>query len=395
MKKKSMEQLKKLCIDKTLNSMNGIKTNLREYSSCKEGNYFEELTNEKHKNRSLDLSHIFVWTPSFFTGMACLAYNETNKPMYLKWLNSFYDKYYHKIFDTPMNTMHDLGFLYSPYSVALYKMTGDVNQKKVAIKAAEELAKRFMVKGNYIRAWGRLDDRIPEYVSEELSKNHFFTESKGLAIIDSMMNIPLLYWATEVTGNSYFADIANAHAHMTLEYFIRDDYSVYHAYRFDEKTGEPIGGTNYCGYSDESYWARGAAWAIYGFAIAYRYTHKAEYIEAANKLADEFIENIKETIVPIWDFRLPENEKPNKDTSAAAVAACGFIEIAKLTDNGKMLIWADRIIEKLSEQEYLNEDINCPGMLKQSNGRDVYWICGDYFYMEAIYKRLNDIEIFW
>ncbi|GKX28200.1 glucuronyl hydrolase [Vallitalea longa] len=395
MSKKSMEQLKKLCIDKTLNNMNGIKTNLREYSSCKEGNYFEELTNEKHKNISLDLSHIFVWTPSFFTGMACLAYNETNKPMYLKWLNCFYDKYYHKIFDTPMNTMHDLGFLYSPYSVALYKLTGDVNQKKVAIKAAEELAKRFMVKGNYIRAWGRLDDKIPEYVSEELSKNHFFTESKGLAIIDSMMNIPLLYWATEVTGNSYFADIANAHAHMTLKYFIRDDYSVYHAYRFDEKTGEPIGGTNYCGYSDESYWARGAAWAIYGFAIAYRYTHKAEYIEAANKLANEFIENIKETIVPIWDFRLPENEKPNKDTSAAAVAACGFIEIAKLTDNGKMLIWADRIIEKLSEQEYLNEDINCPGMLKQSNGRDVYWICGDYFYMEAIYKRLNDIEIFW
>ncbi|GMQ59378.1 glycoside hydrolase family 88 protein [Vallitalea sediminicola] len=392
MTQEKLIQLKKLCIDKTTNNMDVIKNNLREYSASEDGNYFKEMS---LNNKSLDLSHIFVWTPSFYTGMASLAYQVTNSPEYLKWLNSFYDEYHDKVFNTPMDTMHDLGFLYTPYSVALYKLTGDVNHKKVAIKAAEELAKRFMVKGNYIRAWGRVDDKIPEYVSEELSKNHFFTESKGLSIIDSMMNIPLLYWATEVTGNMYFANIANAHADMTLKYFIRDDYSVYHAFRFDEKTGEPIGGTNYCGYSDESYWARGATWAIYGFVIAYGYTHDKKYLEVSKKLAYKYIENIKETIVPVWDFRLPEGEKQAKDTSAAAVAACAFIELAKYDDNKELLDWADKIIDKLSDEEYMNQDTDCSGILKQSNGRELYWICGDYYFMEAVCKRLNNVEMFW
>lgn len=396
MDKKRLEKLNELCIKKIEKNMSIMEENLREYTAKEDGYYFSELEIDNPENPSRDISHLFVWTPSFFTGMACLAYENTKDPSFVKWLNQFYDGYHNKVFNTPMNTMHDLGFLYSLYSVALYKLTGDVNHKKVGIKAAEELAKRFFPKGNYIRAWGRLDEKVPDYVSEELAKDHFFTESKGLAIIDCMMNIPLLYWATEVTGNPYFRNIANAHADMTMERFIREDNTVFHAYRFDEATGNPIGGTNYCGYSDDSYWSRGAAWAIYGYIIAYGYTQDETYLETSKKLAHKYIDAIQETIVPVWDFSLPEGAPREEDTSAAAIAACAFIEIAKHDPAEKELIkWADKTIEALAGDKYLNKDIECPGILRHSSGTKGYWICSDYFFMELINKRLHDIDIYW
>jgi len=123
------------------------------------------------------------------------------------------------------------------------------------------------------------------------------------------MNLPLLFWASETTKNPFYKRIATAHEDTTLKYFIRDDDSVYHAYRFDEETGEPIGGANYWGYSIESHWARGTAWAIYGFNIAYHYTNKKEYLDISLRLSRKFITLCEEDGIPIWDFRLP-NDQP-------------------------------------------------------------------------------------
>ncbi len=314
-----------------------------------------------------------------------------------------------------METMHDLGFLYTPYVVALHHLVNDEQLKIMAIKAADELAKRFVPKGSYIRAWGRMDNQIPDYVAPELAKNHFFTESKGLAIIDCMMNLPLLFWASKQTGHPFYRNIAEAHADTTLRFFIRDDYSVCHAYRFDEHTGKPLGEDNYCGYSPDSHWARGTAWAIYGFTVAYAYTGYRRYLDAALSLSLTFIQYCEEDGIPLWDFKLPSNQPAaacgnkswinwdftdpgnthlNVGTSAAAIAACAFHEILKYESNPIIEQAENRILHTLATR-YTDYNLHTPGVLKQQNGQGVYTIFGDYFFMEALGKKLHHMQSIW
>ena len=379
-----------ICVKKTENNIKKMKLGLREYPSCKDGYYFDA-----RPDNTKDFMHIMNWTASFFTGMAILSYRAGRNIEMLRWLNSQYPLYYSKVFDTSDENMHDMGFLYSLYSVPMYAMSGDLNQKKLILKAADELAKRFVMNGRYIRAWGRMDDKISDYVSEADRRGHFFTQSKGLAIIDCMMNLPLLFKASEISGNSFYKSIAEAHADTVIRHFIRADGSVYHAYRFDPETGAPLGGCNYCGYSDESYWARGTTWAIYGFAIAYRYTGKQEYLDTALRLANGFIDNLPDDNIPFWDFRLPEGEEKNKDTSAAAIAVCGFKEILRNSRSPKIAEYAEKILSTLMTDRYTDTDIERPGILKDQNGSRSYTPYGDYFYMEALSKETGMDDICW
>lgn len=379
-----------VCIHKVEKNISKMRFGLREYPSAKDGNYFDV-----EEQDTKVFSHIMNWTASFYTGMAIWAFVKTRELPYLQWLNAQYIKYHAKVFETPGDTMHDLGFLYSLYAVPMFRMTGDVNQRAVALKAADELAKRFIWKGKYIKAWGRMDGKVGQNVSAVDAKDHFFTQSEGLAIIDCMMNLPLLYWASCQTGNPFYRSVAMQHADTTLQYFIRPDGSVYHAFRFDVN-GNPIGGCNYCGYSDESSWARGMAWAIYGFAISYRYTGEWKYFNTAKALAHEFIRQSGASVVPVWDFRLPAGQPANEDTSAAAVAACGFLEIYQQDHTQTPLLqYAKNIVYTLSGEQYLNGDINCPGVLRHQNGTESYTIFGDYFYMEALGRLLDQPNFFW
>lgn len=397
-----MQSVLQKLVEKTERSIDQIGDDLREFPGCPDGRYFEG----DHSN-DLPLSHIFNWTQSFFTGEACLAYHVTKDDKFLKWVYRFYGMYFDKVFQTPMETMHDTGFLYTPYAVSIYRITGDPNMRNLAVKAADELAKRFLPKAGCIRAWGRMDGVIPPYVDQELAKNHFFTESEGLAIIDCMMNLPLLFWAGQETGHPYYTGIAEQHADTTLRYFLREDGSVCHAWRFDEATGASLGEENYCGYGVGSHWARGTAWAIYGFAIAYSYTGKPEYLEASKKLAVKFLQLCGGT-VPVWDFRLPEEtpaiwcgkkedrytwditKQENvgyvKDSSAAAVAVCGIDEILRHTDDGFLSEGADALLCDLCEN-YFNPDPDVPGMIHTQNGTGQYTVFGDYYFMEALTMR--------
>ena len=153
-----------------------------------------------------------------------------------------------------------------------------------------------------------MDDSIPDYIDDQLRRDNFFANSRGLAIIDCMMNIPLLFWAGKETGDRFFTDVAIAHADTTLHNFIRPDGSVCHAYRFDSVTGEPAEEFNDCGYSVGSHWARGTAWAVYGFSVAWRYTGLTRYRDAAVKLAECYLTQCGENGVPVWDFRLPTDQ---------------------------------------------------------------------------------------
>ena len=407
-----LQKALEIAINKTVLSMEKIGEDLREFPAQPDGQYFK---GERENYRKL--SHIFNWTQSFFTGMAYWSYKVTKDDKFLKWNYKFIEDYYKKVFETPFETMHDTGFLYTPYAVAMYEVTGDPNMKKIGVKAADELAKRFVPSGGYIRAWGRMDDNTPEYVDGELAKDCFFTSSRGLVIVDCMMNLPLLFWASEVTGHPYYKRIAMAHADTIMRYFIREDNSVMHAYRFNEETGEPIGEENFCGFDKGSHWARGTSWAIYGFAIAYAYTKKEEYLDASIKLTKKFIELCEDDGIPVWDFRLPEdkpammycgvmqpwidwditdaqNKKYNRDTSAAAIVACGIFEIVKHIPDAKLIEYADKALNSLAEK-YIDDSLDVPGLLKCQNGNMTYTSFGDYYFMEALTTKLHEFDRIW
>ena len=327
------------------------------------------------------------WTSSFFTGMALLAWRETEDEFFLDQVLRLAPLYREKVFNHHLDTHHDLGFLYSLYSVALYKLTGEKEHREVALRAAEVLSQRFNPKGNFIRAWGHMNTN----------------EQDNMAIIDCLMNLPLLHWATNESGDKKFRDIAIRHADMALKCFIRPDGSVNHAYRFDLKTGQPLGADNYCGFSKDSYWARGTTWATYGFALSYRYTSDARYLKASVDLAKSFIARLDDEVVPFWDFHLSPADNPERDASAAAIMVCGLQELEKhQAAETAMLQIKSALLAKICTDDYLNSDADCRGVLKKCQIGNVpgkmgysYTSWGDYFLMEALGRELNTAETFW
>lgn len=363
-----------------------IDTDLGDYPGVCDGVYF------KDKTKKIELYHIFNWTQSFFTGMAYYAYRLSNDETFLNWIYSFYDSYYNKVFQTPMDTMHDLGFLYTPYAVSMYRLNGDEKMKELAIKAADCLAMRYVPNGHYLQAWGRMDGKIPEYVSEELKEDVFFKSSKGRVIVDSMMNLPLLFWASEVTGHPFYENIAKSHADTILNYFVREDDSVCHAFLFDTDTGEILEEANSCGYANGSHWARGTAWAVYGFAIAYDYTKEEKYLNTSVKLFEKFIAEC-DGKMPVWDFRLPKNEPQNIDTSAVAVMLCASLEIKKHTKNPTIEAFAEQFESMI--MDYVDLDSGNNGLLKEQNGRKHYTSYGDYYLVEYLCRKYKGMENIW
>ncbi len=324
------------------------------------------------------------WTSSFFTGMALLAWRETEDEYFLNQVLRLAPHYREKVFTHHLDTHHDLGFLYSLYSVALYKLTGNKDHREVAVRAAEVLSQRFNPIGNFIRAWGRMNEDDPKFPA-------------NMAIIDCLMNLPLLYWASTVTGDKKYHSIAVRHADTVLEHFVRPDGSVCHAFRFDPKTGRPLGPDNYCGAAPASYWARGASWAIYGFALSYGYTRDERYLLAAGTLAKSFVSQLDGEAVPVWDFRLPANQPRIRDASAAAVAVCGFQELAQHRASDLGIDTAkNRLLARICSEDYLDFNDQCPGVLKNAFGdKPGYSSWGDYFLMEAITRELKRSETFW
>lgn len=402
--KKLEEIFEKMC-RKAARNAEIIGTDLREFPARQDGNYFAPERDCLRKT-----THIFCWTQSFFTGMAMLAASHRGENSLVRWCESLYEDYRRKVFDTPADTMHDLGFLYTLYSTMCYKLTGDRKMRELSIRAAEVLAHRYLPACKCIRAWGRMDDSLPDYLEPELYTNNFFTNSHGLAIIDCMMNLPLLFWAGKETGDTFFTSIACAHADTTLKYFIREDGSVCHAYRFDQETGEPVGEFNDCGYGIGSHWARGTAWAVYGFAIAWRYTGLQRYRDAAKKLAYKYLAECGDDPIPVWDFRLPadqparycgfnkdwtywdaarpENKIYNVDTSAAAIMACGFLELLAREPDEQLRQYVDRTAQALIP--YLDLDEDHPGLLSHVNGNCSYACFGDYYAMELLARLLGE-----
>src|SRR5450756_1985262 len=294
-----------LCVRKTRANIRRLADEPKAAPWAVDGNYFAHLEG---------FNELGNWTSSFFTGMALIAWRATEDEFFLQQLLRFAPAYRDKALNPEFHSHHDMGFLYSLYSVALYKLAGDRQHREAGLAAAAALGRRFDPRGDFIRAWGRLGT----------------DEQENMAIIDCMMNLPLLYWAAQESGDKKFQDIAVRQADTTLKYFIRPDDSVFHAYRFDLSSGRPAGGDNYCGRGVETHWARGTGWAIYGFALSYRYTRDQKYLDASLHVARKLNQELNGDALPVWDFKLPAGEALLRDTSAAAVVVCAYQELEKL-----------------------------------------------------------------
>jgi unsaturated chondroitin disaccharide hydrolase len=374
-----LKQAFDLCARKTRRNIRRLADEPKSAPWAVDGNYFA------HKEGFHEIGN---WTSSFFTGMALLTWHETEDEYFLQQALRLAPEYRDKVFTKFIHTHHDLGFLYSLYSVALYKLTGDKAHREVGLRAAEVLYQRFNEKAGFIRAWGHMNT----------------TEQDNMAIIDCLMNLPLLYWAALESGDKKYHAAAVRHADNTLKYFIRPDDSVFHAYRFDLKTGRPIGGDNYCGRSLDSHWARGTGWAIYGFALSYRRTGDKKYLDASLRLARKFNQELGGDAIPVWDFKLPAGEKPLRDTSAAAVVACGYQELEKLgAADAQITRVKNSLLQNLCTDKYLNFDESCPGVLREgqvgANGpgtaQNAYTTWGDYFLMEAVARERFQFASWW
>lgn len=300
-----------------------------------------------------------------------------------------------------MTNHHDIGFLmYCSFGNA-YRLTGNEAYKDVLVESARSLCTRFNEKTGCIKSWN--------YRKSWNGKDEWFYP----VIIDNMMNLELLYFATKVTGDSVYAKVANRHAETTAKNQFREDYSNYHVVNYDAETGEVLNQATCQGFSDNSAWARGQAWAIYGYTMAYRETHRQDFLDMAVHTADFWLNhpNLPEDGIPYWDFNagqedyVPDwNYDPEifkvvpRDASAAAIVASAFLELSGyVTDGKKYSAAAAHILKSLSSPAYLAEPrTNCNFILMHSVGSiphgeeiDVPLIYADYYYLEALMRYKN------
>jgi unsaturated chondroitin disaccharide hydrolase len=323
-----------------------------------------------------------AWTSGFWPGILWLMYEITGKEHYkiAVWDR---DRQIEENFTKVSNLHHDVGFQFLPTAVTKYRLTGDDDARRRGLEAANFLAGRFNLAGRFIRAWNN-------------GVRAWQAGNDGWAIIDCMMNLPILMWATQQLGDPRFKHIALAHAEMALNHFIREDGSVKHICRFDPETGEYLDEIGGQGFAPESAWSRGTAWALYGFSSMYRLTGQARFLDAAKRVSHFFIANIEADYIPLWDFRVDEREGAPRDSSAAAIAASGLIDISQhvpVSESQLYIKTAERIIQSLTRSYTAFGQPNHEAILLQGTGNlpqgqniNVSLIYGDYYYVEAVAK---------
>lgn len=334
------------------------------------------------------------WTTGFWTGQIWLSYEETGKEIFRRAGEVQIESFLNRIEKKIEVEHHDMGFLFSPSCVAGYKLTGNRSGRKAAILAADQLIRRFHPVGEFIQAWGPMD--APENYR---------------LIIDCLLNLPLLYWASEETGDAKYRDIAEKHIHTAVANVIREDNSTWHTFFFDMETGAPDHGATCQGYRDGSAWARGQAWGIYGMALAYRYTKREEYIQKFRDVTSFFLEHLPADMVPFWDLEFTDGDEQPRDSSSAAIAACGMLEMAKYLgeeEAEKYRALAGRFVKALYDFYAVRDEKESNGLVLHSTysnhspyntcnhcGVDECNIWGDYFYMEALMRLKKDWNPYW
>lgn len=321
------------------------------------------------------------WTSGFFPGSLWYAYELTGDLTLKDEARKFTDRM--EGVQNLTNT-HDLGFMaFCSYGNA-YRLSPQATDCDIIIKAADNLAERFQPQVGLIRSWD-------------------FGEWSYPVIIDNMMNLELLFWASKITGDDKYKKIAISHADKTMQNHYRKDMSSYHVVSYKQEDGTVESKGTWQGYSDESAWARGQAWGLYGYTLCYKETGERKYWERAEAIANYIFShpNLPEDLIPYWDYDAPNIPNEPRDVSAAAVTCSALLQLSGLLSDGqRYFILAEKMLQTLSTPEYLAEKGGNNGfILKHSTGNlpfqteiDVPLNYADYYYLEALkrYKEIKD-----
>lgn len=352
-----------------------------------------------NKDGNLITVDIYDWTSGFFPGNLWYMYELTKEE---KWKNEAIKRT--EVLDTIQywEGNHDVGFIMNcSYGNGL-KFGGQKQYEKVIIQSAESLSKRFNTTAKAIKSWNRN--------KSWKGKMQYYP-----VIIDNMMNLELLFEASKLSGNSKYSDIAIQHAETTMKNHYRLNYSSYHVVDYDTITGEVRSKVTAQGFADESSWARGQAWGLYGYTLCYRYTKDIKYLNFAENIAKYIVKNpnLPKDMIPFWDYNIKDSTlKPDwkynpekfkeipRDASAAAVTASALFELAQYSKNKKELLKAaNKILESLTSPKYMVENglnkyfilDHCVGSIPHNTEIDVPLVYADYYLLEAMYRK-NKID---
>ncbi|MFH0991109.1 MAG: glycoside hydrolase family 88 protein [bacterium] len=318
------------------------------------------------------------WTSGFFPGCLWYAYEYSKDPLYAKaaqrWTAALDSIQYY-------GRTHDLGFMvFNSYGHG-YRLKPTEAYRKVILQTAQTLTTRFNPAVGCIKSW---DNRKWQYP----------------VIIDNMMNLELLFWASQHGGTKRLHEIAVSHAENTMKNHFRADGGTYHVLSYDTTNGTVVARNTHQGYADESTWSRGQAWAIYGFTMTYRFTRDERFLTTAEKAADYFLSHLPEDHVPYWDFQAPAIPNEPRDASAAAITSSALFELSSFVKNAKVkeryLTAAKNILSSLCLPPYLAKGTNSRAVLNHAVGSkpgnsevDVSLIYADYYFIEAMMRYLK------
>ena len=317
------------------------------------------------------------WFCGFWVGLHLAAHLWTGEARHLAWARERMVLVAPRAADP--NT-HDIGFIFWASAIPLFHITADRSYAALALAAADRLRARLITtaRGAYLSSWGPLSD----------------LRGRRSSAIDTMANLPLLYWAADHADDGSFRLAALAHALMTRDAFVRADGSTYHAVEYDLATGERARGFTFQGAFDESCWPRGQGWAIYGFAATFRATGRREHLDLAERLADYYLARLGEDLVPFWDFDDPAIPNAPRDSSASAIVAAALLEIARLHPDpqaaARRAEQGCRLLDALCEG-YLARNSAHRGLLQegcyakpQGLGVASAVLFGDFYFTEAL-----------
>ena len=315
------------------------------------------------------------WTMGFWPGILWYAY-EASGDAALETAARGYTEALDFIARQPAYD-HDIGFIMFPSFGNGFRLTGDPAYKEAVLATAERLAALFNPAVGTILSWPR---EVPNFGGHN-------------TIMDNMLNLETLLWAAENGGDPAWKDIAITHADTTMRYNFRPDGTSYHVAVYDAETGAYQYSCTHQGYADDSMWARGQAWGIYGYTMVYRFTREPRFLDFAQKIADVYLARLPEDKVPYWDFCDPEIPNASKDASAAAVVASALLELSTYTD-GKYRADAEAMLRSLYETYRAPE--GCDSFLLHSTGHhpagkeiDYSIVYADYYFIEALLRLKN------
>ncbi|WP_439836212.1 glycoside hydrolase family 88 protein [Aeromonas enteropelogenes] len=326
------------------------------------------------------------WTNGFWTGMLLIAYEFTGDTFFKDKLDGLLDDFIERLDQHIVLDHHDIGFLYS-LSLVAARQVFDTDKFDAAITlAADKLVDRYHEDSQFIQAWGNMSD-----------------DKEYRLIIDSLINLPLLYKAHEISGNEKYSDVALNHFGKVAGNIFREDYSSYHTYYFDRASKLPLKGETFQGYSDSSCWARGQAWAVLGLPLTYRYHPELIDNDKYMAICDYFLSRLPEDGVPFWDLHFKAEDNQPKDSSALAITVCGLLEAGSLLKDDDFHTLSRKLLKSLRDNMTSREDAECDGLLKHGvyafslgKGIDECNLWGDYYYMESLYRvHAGQWQTYW